>query len=155
MHKEGSLSALRLAKFVAEDQSSRARLVAKLASEEADGQRFNAHMRLSILPDEAAYRVVKAIEQKELSLPSLLRKLRSLERGEAFTSLLTEHTLAGRPLTNDTIAKLYARALVESAQPAKSAGYASDGLRTSHQRPEIANSARRSPHQARLCSKQR
>ena len=101
-----SLPATRLSNFIAEDPLSRKPLVERLVAEQASVERFKNHMKLSVLPDDVAYRLAKQGESGEIRVPKLLERLKDWQSGRYYLELLTQHVRADKPLTELSLSQL-------------------------------------------------
>ena len=101
-----SLPATRLDNFIAEDPLSRKLLVERLVAEQASVERFKNHMKLSVLPDDVAYRLVKQGESGEIRVPKLLERLKDWQSGRYYLELVTQHVRADKPLTELSLSQL-------------------------------------------------
>ena len=141
--KQGSLSALRLSRYLAASPESRTPIIQRLLNEDASAARLNAQMSLSVLPDELAYQLSKDDEGARQRIGKVRNGLRMWNGGRQFADLLVEQFERSGDLSPAAIDKLILAARESAAPSLRNANSAV--LSSSHP----SDGAEQSPHPLR------
>ncbi len=122
--KQGSLSALRLSRYLSASPESRGPVIDRLLKEGASAARLNAQMSLSVLPDELAYQLSKDNEGAVQRVARVRNGLRLWNGGRQFADLLVERFESGGDLSSASIDKLILGARESASSSARNASAA-------------------------------
>jgi hypothetical protein len=103
---QGSLSALRLSRYLLASPESRGPVIERLLREGASAQRLNAQMSLSVLPDDLAYQLSKNNEGLIERIAKVRSGLKLWNGGRQFADLLVQQFESGGDLSSASIDKL-------------------------------------------------
>ena len=115
--QKNGLSATRIAEFVADRPESRSKTVEELVRANADIRRFNDQMRLMVLPDNIASRLVDSSAAGGMRVAEIVGLLKDWSYGRQFMEQLITHVEGGNPTTEGDL-----RALANGARQLPASG---------------------------------